>query len=237
MRALVNFASTKPELKKSKLGIVLPEGSGIASSSFPVLQAQAAKSGWQHAVVFSYVASDFAPDTIVEKLRKENPEAIFLLGSAEHTQAFIQAAARAGWYPNLFMPAFSFRDVASVPKEFKDKVFISFPTIPSDVTTAGSAEFTALRQKYKLPEAHVASQLTALAAAKLFVATATSAGRDLTREKLIKALEAISNFDTGLTPKITFGPKRRIGARGAYILSIDVDKKMFSPGATWVEAN
>jgi hypothetical protein len=32
---------------------------------------------------------------------------------------------------------------------------------------------------------------------------------------------------TGLMPRITFGPNRRIGALGAYIVSIDPEKKLF----------
>ncbi|HDP24917.1 MAG TPA: hypothetical protein ENN34_05700 [Deltaproteobacteria bacterium] len=37
------------------------------------------------------------------------------------------------------------------------------------------------------------------------------AGRDLTREGLIKALESLENFDNGFLAPITFGPDRRIG--------------------------
>ena len=36
----------------------------------------------------------------------------------------------------------------------------------------------------------------------------------LSREKMVTALEDLYEFDTGLTPPITYDPNRRIGARG-----------------------
>jgi len=53
------------------------------------------------------------------------------------------------------------------------------------------------------------------------------AGRDLSREKLITALEGLYEYNTGVTPSITFGPNRRVGAMGAYVLSIDPAKREF----------
>jgi hypothetical protein len=41
-------------------------------------------------------------------------------------------------------------------------------------------------------------------------------------------------YDTGLMPKITFGPNRRIGALGAYIVTIDPEKKLFPASVEWV---
>ena len=39
-------------------------------------------------------------------------------------------------------------------------------------------------------------------------------GKDLSREKLVTTLEGLYEFETGLMPKITFGPNRRIGVLG-----------------------
>ena len=35
-------------------------------------------------------------------------------------------------------------------------------------------------------------------------------------------------------PKITFGPNRRIGALGAYVVTIDPEKKLFPATAEWI---
>ena len=64
--------------------------------------------------------------------------------------------------------------------------------------------------------------------AKLF------SGKDLSRERLITTLEGLYEYETGLIPRITFGPNRRIGALGAYIVTIDPEKKLFPASVEWI---
>lgn len=99
------------------------------------------------------------------------------------------------------------------------------------------AEYRALVEKYKLPTQHPAAQLAALAAAKTFVEGLKRAGADLSREQLVTTLEGLYQYDTGLTPKLIFGPNRRVGAAGAYIITINPETKAFVPAGGWVAAN
>jgi hypothetical protein len=59
-------------------------------------------------------------------------------------------------------------------------------------------------------------------------------GRDLSREKLLSALESFYEFDTGLAPPITYTPNRRIGALGAYVVAVEIEKKKFIPLGKWM---
>jgi ABC-type branched-subunit amino acid transport system substrate-binding protein len=123
------------------------------------------------------------------------------------------------------------------PASFSHKIFLSFPTTPADQTPEGTRAFSALAAKYQLPARHVAAQLSVFAAAQILVEGLKRAGKDLSREKLITALEALYDFRTGVTPAITYGPNRRIGAMGAHIVSIDLEKKEFVPVSAWVNIN
>jgi len=69
--------------------------------------------------------------------------------------------------------------------------------------------------------------LSAFAAAKIFTEALKRAGRDLSREKLVTALEGLYEYDTGVTPSITFGPNRRVGSLGSYVVSVDLTKREF----------
>jgi len=60
-------------------------------------------------------------------------------------------------------------------------------------------------------------------------------GRRLSRELLIEALEGLYEYSTGLTPPLTFGPNRRVGAHGAYIVAVDLDERRFAGDPVWVE--
>jgi ABC-type branched-subunit amino acid transport system substrate-binding protein len=119
---------------------------------------------------------------------------------------------------------------------FKDRVFLSSPTVPNDVAPEGLAELRALEERYKFAPGHTSAKLNAFAAAKIFTEGLKRAGRDLSREKLITALEGLYEYDTGVTPSITFGPNRRVGAMGAYVLAIDPAKREFVSSG-WVSNN
>ena len=232
-RALVNFAAGKPELKKSPLAIVYTENE-LAAVATAAIEDQARKSGWT-TVTKKALPNDVA--ALAGSLKAEGVQTVFFL-SANGEEAFISAAAAANWTPHIFLlGALSRRDlVKSVPLSFKDHVFLSFPSVPGDVGPEGLAELRALEEKYKFAPRHITSQLNAYAAAKIFTEGLKRAGRDLSREKLITALEGLYEYNTGVTPSITFGPNRRVGATGAYVLSIDPAKREFvSTG--WVNNN
>ncbi|HEU4870407.1 MAG TPA: hypothetical protein VFT08_06125, partial [Pyrinomonadaceae bacterium] len=109
-----------------------------------------------------------------------------------------------------------------------------FPTIPSDVSASGAAEYSELLKGNKIDSTHPAAQASAMAAARILVHALELCGKDLSRERLVTALEGFYEYDTGLMPKITFGPNRRIGALGAYVVTIDPEKKLFPANVEWV---
>jgi ABC-type branched-subunit amino acid transport system substrate-binding protein len=90
------------------------------------------------------------------------------------------------------------------------------------------AEFRALHEKYKFAPRHTTSQLSAFAAAKVFVEALTRAGKDLNREKLVTTLESLYAYETGTTPPITFGPNKRVGAASAHVVPLT----LLNPGST-----
>jgi ABC-type branched-subunit amino acid transport system substrate-binding protein len=232
-RALVNFAAGKPDLKKAPLAIVYSENE-LASAAAAAVEDQARKSGWA-TVTKKALSNDAA--ALAGTLKSVGVQTVFFL-SASGEEEFINAAAAIDWTPHVFLlGALSRKDlVKSVPLNFKDHVFLAFPSVPDDVGPEGLAELRALEEKYKFAPRHITSQLNAYAAAKIFTEGLKRAGRDLSREKLITALEGLYEYKTGVTPSITFGPNRRVGATGAYIVSIDPAKREFVSSG-WVNNN
>jgi ABC-type branched-subunit amino acid transport system substrate-binding protein len=236
-RALVNFAAASALPKPSRVVVVHPEGV-LAETTAAAIEDQARQRGLRPLVKERYARAAFDARQLVGKLKGENTDALFFLGAGGEEAALIREAAAAGWTPNVFLlGALTGRGlVEAVGPGFRDKVFVAFPTVPTDVTAAGLAEFRSLQEKHKFAARHTASQLSAFAAAKIFVEGLRRAGRDLSREKFVVALEGLYDFETGVTPRITFGPNRRVGAAGASVLKIDVEKKEFVAAGGWVKA-
>jgi hypothetical protein len=57
----------------------------------------------------------------------------------------------------------------------------------------------------------------------------------VSREKIVDQLESLRAFQTGFVPPLTYGPARRLGARGAYVMRLDLKDKRLVPEGGWVE--
>jgi ABC-type branched-subunit amino acid transport system substrate-binding protein len=199
----------------------------LAKAAVASIDDEARKLGWTSVTNISFARERFDAAALAVTLKAEGVGAVFFVGPGG--ESFINAAAATNWTPHVFLlGALTSRDlVKTLPAAFKDRVFVSFPTVPTDVAPTGLAELRALEEKYKFGPGHTASKLNAFAAAKIFTEALKRAGRDLSREKLITALEGLYEYDTGVTPSITFGPNRRIGSLGSYVVSVDLTKREF----------
>ena len=234
-RALVAFAAQKfTDKTATRAAVVYPE-TDVNAVVFTAIEDQCKRAGWVAPAQVKYTRGAFDAATVAKELSAKGTNAVFFLGAGEDMRALWAAAERVNWSPALLLPgALTGRDILDAPASFKDKIFLSFPSVPTDVKPGGLENLRALAAKHKVPQGHIASQISAYVSAQLLVEGLKRAGRDLSREKLINALEGLYEYETGLTPPLTYGPNRRVGAAGAYIVSVDVEKKQFVPASGWV---
>ncbi|HEX9918058.1 MAG TPA: ABC transporter substrate-binding protein [Pyrinomonadaceae bacterium] len=237
-RALVVYAAQKFADNKttaSARAAVIYQENELNASVAAGVEAEIKKAGWSAPVSVKYTRGRFTTGVIVQELSARGVNAVFLIGGSEDTRTFLLAAEKSNWTPALYLPgALSGKDITDAPQAFNGKIFLSFPSVPSDIKPAALENLRSLAAKYKLPQGHVAAQISAYVSAQLLVEGLKRAGRDLSREKLISALEGLYEYDTGLTPPLTYGPNRRVGAAGAHIVSIDTEKKQFVPASGWI---
>jgi ABC-type branched-subunit amino acid transport system substrate-binding protein len=232
-RSLVNFIAKNPEFRNSNMAVIYP-ASDINASVVVAIKDQRKKEN--SPAVIEYVSGSFDAADTIKRARQAACELVFFMGNADEALSFMREAEKLNWFPTVLAPgAYSSSGVLGAPAGFDRKVFLSFPTVPSDLSVEGLKEFRSLTAKYKLPSGHVSAQVSAYAAARILVEALKRAGKDVSREKLIQMLEGLHDYSTGLTPAITYGPNRRIGANGAYVITIDLKEKQFVPVGGWIE--
>lgn len=237
-RALVRFAAGKTDAKQTRAAIVY-DGGGLTVQAVAAAEEEARKAGFG-LVELQRMGRDGAEAAgVARRLKETGAGAVFILVANGADAALIKEFAASEPAPRLFLVGgLATRELTGiVPASLGGRVFVSFPTAPGDVSSEGVAEFRALHEKYRFAPRNTAMQLSAFAAAKVFTEALKRAGRDLTRERLITQLEGLYDYDTGVTPRLIFGPNRRIGASGAYIMGVDVEKKEFVPAGAWVSVN
>lgn len=183
-----------------------------------------------------YQRGQLDPNALAEDLKQAQSDAVLFLGVQDELEPLLNSLAYVKHYPGIFaLSSFVPRPLFEAPEKFNQRIFLAYPTLSSDISPAGRSEYMRLADLYALPPGHLQGQIAALAAAKLLEEGLRGAGRTLSRERLVEAIEALYRYDTGLTPPLTYGPNRRIGAMGAHLMKVDIVNKTNKPVGEWHE--
>lgn len=235
-RALANFAARRLPAKDAASAVVRQRGNELAEAAALAFAEQTRRTGRAEPKVLQYERGQFDAAAVAAELKRAGAQAVLFAGAGEETK-FIAEAEKLSYFPHvLLLGVLTNRGVPQASAGFKDRIFLTFPTVPADIKPEGTKFFRALAGEHSLADKHVAAQLAALAAAQTLAEGLKRAGRGLSRERLITALEGLYEFDTGLAPPLTFGPGRRVGANGAHVVAVDVEGRQYVPSVGWVSA-
>ena len=232
-RVLVHFARQKSR-SDARFALIAP-AEELSRTLVANVEDESKKLGVSLNRKIEYTAPHFDAAHTARQLSGSGIEAILFLGSATEARALLDEADKLGLSFDLYLPgAFAGRQLYDAPRRFEKHIFLSFPTLPTDQNKLTLLELSALAERHQLSTKHLAVLMSAFSAAKLLVEGLKLSGRDLSREKLITSLEGFYKFETGLTPPITYGPNRRIGALGAYVVALDLENRGFTPASEWL---
>jgi ABC-type branched-subunit amino acid transport system substrate-binding protein len=218
-----------------KTAIITPSQGEIYGQIWDTFQSEVKRYGWP-----DFESRDFSGDPkemkdIVVDLAEAGTQAVFYFGPPGKLAPLMLEASKHSWNPYVLAPMrVAAREALSLPPDFDSRVFLSAPSLPGDYDKKSLQEFQDLLRKYKIPKYYQVQTLYYLATLKVLTEGLQRSGQKLSRSQLVEALESINNFETGLTPKISFGPNRRTGSLGSHILEIDLVKRRFKPGTVWI---
>lgn len=229
VRALVDFANAKGKTDKAKLprlGVIY-DGNGFNEDAVSGLKAQAKMYSMEIVSEQPYGAA-FKPSETVEQLAGTKPDYIFFFGGAENFKALAVEMDRQKLnVPLLSSVVMVGRGAFALPASVAAQTFLSYPSaLPNQEEFA---EFLALMRKAGINLRSPAFQSMAYASAKVFFEAAKLSGRQLNRTALINSLDHLRDFKTGVVPPLTFGPNRRVGSIGSYIVGVDLTKQQYVP--------
>lgn len=191
--------------------------------------------GWSRIEPLAYPPGAFDAVAVSARLVARGVQAVFYLGADEDFGALAAQSWQAMSTPYLLAVSSEVGPAAlRVPPQFSERVFLAYPLLPQDWTPDGVAALEAVRKRSGLGARHGPLQVQAYAAALVLSEGLKRAGRDASRAKLVSALEQLHDFNTGLTPPIRFGPGQRVGALGAHIVTVDLQKGRFRPTGRYI---
>jgi len=205
-RSLVAFAARS--LGAERRLAVVHDGKNAAARDAALNEARRA----------AFAVTDEAEVGKLDALPARRCDTVVFLAAGNALDAFAAWARAHDWLPDLLLPASSAGpdSLQSMPM----KTWIALPTGPFDRTPQGLSDYRALNAFAPLQPDFPTLQFAALAASELLVEALRRAGRELTRDGFLDALDGIRNFRTGLVPALSFSPARHIGSTGAWIAPV-----------------
>jgi ABC-type branched-subunit amino acid transport system substrate-binding protein len=163
------------------------------------------------------------PSTVSEStmppraLKAGGIDTILYVGEPEELTALAAARRELDWRPTILVSSALMHPDALDRSPTAAPIYIALPIGPGDQTAEAVASWRKLGTD---DSQHQPAQFAALASAQLLIAALQRAGRDLTRDKLLAALDTISALETGLVPPLTFTSTRHVGSTGAYVVNL-----------------
>jgi ABC-type branched-subunit amino acid transport system substrate-binding protein len=221
---LGKFAVQRQNVAPARSAVIFSDKS-LQQELAPSMRAMWKESG---ATLPAEFVSPANPAQQVKELKEQGIDTVFLFGASETVTPWVQAADEAKWYPKFFLLGPLLDDsVLSGPAPLQGRMFAVYPALEPNLE--GLAEFDAFLERHQLSGEHRLLLMSAYCAAQILQTALTRAGKDLTREKFLLALEQMHDFRTGLLPPITFGPDRRIGSHKAEFVCLDLITHSFEP--------
>lgn len=228
-RALARFAAAQLSTTSPRLGLLVPPGKLYAGVEDTVA-GEVRSYGWELVTPPWLGPRRFDPLEAARSLRDSEVEAVLAFGSQGELEGVLDALRELDWTPYLLVPgSLAGAGLMSADARLSGRILLAYSTLPDHHGQAEWAGFDSLREEYQIGRDHIAAQITAYAAAGLLVEGLNRSGPQVNREKLVDTLEGLSGFSPGLTPPLSYHPNRRIGALGAWIVSVDLQSQTVQP--------
>jgi hypothetical protein len=132
------------------------------------------------------------------------------------------------YMPGLFVSS----EILKLPPHIAAKLELTYHAV---LDADGELEdFYRFLHKHDLGTSGMSIRLFAYSAARIMIEGLNRAGKRLSREKVITALESLYDFDAGLNRPVRYGSSRRISLLGAYIVKLDTAKSSLKATGDWV---
>jgi branched-chain amino acid transport system substrate-binding protein len=224
---MVDYMAKEARWKNLKFAVIYQDDDfgkeGLAGledgvKKYPSMQVVAKES-------FAPGAKDFSSQVL--KCKQSGAQGLFLSCVTAQAAMMIKEAEKIGWKP-LFMVHSATADdklIELAGPATEGALGVTNVVIPSSEKDSPPVKkATEIIHKYYPDQAIDVPTIDGIAMAMITVEGLKKAGPDLTRVKLIEALENMKNFETGLVPPVTFGPNNRQGCRGALLYQIQGGK-------------
>lgn len=175
--------------------------------------------------------------TQVLNLKKADPTHVVLCTLPRETAAILQEAHRLGWQPRFLgsTPAAVDKTVELAGEAAATFAGVQVADLRGDPLSPQVAFYYELTKKEDPGRTHFSYHAFGFGLAQILVEGLRRAGPDLTRDKLVAAMESFDDWTGSVLPPLTYGPGVRGGKRTAAIVStVDPKRHVLVRATDWI---
>ncbi|ATB41702.1 hypothetical protein CYFUS_007172 [Cystobacter fuscus] len=232
VQVLAEYAARALHTHGPRVAIIHPAQESLAEAA-RVARGRFRAHGWERVEVLRYERGRFDPE-VATRLKQSGTRLVLFLGNEEELAGLMGKARALGWAPYLLLSgSLSARAAMEAPAFLDGHLFLAYSSLPSDERPDAVASFNRLRAGVHASERHRLPQVSAYTAAAVLTEALRRTGRQLSRARLLGHMESLYAFETGLMPPVSYGPDRHVGARGAYVVTVELTTRTFRPLGGW----
>lgn len=197
-------------------------------------RAEAARRGGGELRALAWESGALDPAAAARFVREAEADVAIFAGGWDELLAIDRALAATSIDAELHAPI-GLAGAAPAGARWPARVRLWSPTLLGGTPDPGFAAFEAFLRRHGHDARRSPAQHHAWAAGRLLLEGLRLAGSPPTRARLVRALESLRDFPTGVTPPITWGRYRRSGVRGAFLLRFDPTTGALARDGGWTE--
>ena len=181
-------------------------------------------------------AVDFS--TQVLNTKQGNPTHVILLTVYREAAAILKKSHQLDWHPQFigFGPAVDDKVVELAGEAAEGYMALTFLDFNTDNPSPQLKFYFDLSKRYTPDVQPRPIHAFGFAVTQILVEGLKRAGRDLTREKLVEALETFNGWANYLGAPLTYGPNIRGGTRtAAFLVKADIERRIMVRTTDWIE--
>jgi branched-chain amino acid transport system substrate-binding protein len=219
-RVLIDYVVNDLGDKKPRIGVLYMH-TEMGQEALREIKDHAAMYGFQIVAETSYSPRDIDVAGQVAKLKSANVDYVFVCAISRGAPYAIREAAKLDWKPQFLIPGNGSSE--HIFRLGREAMFYGKPPLGASEYLPISADSKAKKlcqkwvKKYEYKDKLDTKSLYGPSYASVVVEGLKRAGKDLTVEGYLKALETIKNFDNLAQAPVTFGPNIRQGVKGVVL--------------------
>jgi branched-chain amino acid transport system substrate-binding protein len=222
--SMIQFIHQVLKRPNAKIAMIGSESLGPLVESGVQEELKKTGSALSSSATFQNNEIDFS--SYVMKAQMEHPDVVILVGIYGQIGKLVLEMDKQGWKPTFIVNASSADPkLLELAGRAMEGAYVQMNFAMYTDESPGVIEYRKTVERYK-PEAKLSNfgMWGGYASAELLREGLKGAGKNLTREKLVAAMETIKDFKTDILPPISYGPNNRRGGPGAFYTKVENGK-------------